>query len=131
METTQKLFGYFQNIVGVATVPQAILFLQTVLSAHHNPQLVQILQSRFGIAIVQNLLKRGYDLGLHIFSKDLQFAAPGSPGFHWYAISFIVIIILITLFMSVAIFINKYCVDEQYYYILLIINIMMVNLRIY
>eukprot|EP01119_Soliformovum_irregulare_P003916 TRINITY_DN14956_c0_g1_i2.p1 TRINITY_DN14956_c0_g1~~TRINITY_DN14956_c0_g1_i2.p1 ORF type:complete len:638 (-),score=158.75 TRINITY_DN14956_c0_g1_i2:408-2321(-) len=83
IETTQKLFGYFQSIIGVASVPQTILFFQTVLSAHLNPQLIQILQSRFGMTILQTLMKRGFDLGLNTFSKDLQFAAPNSPGFHW------------------------------------------------
>jgi len=83
VETTMQLFGYLYNIINVGSVPQTILALQTVLTAHTNEQLVKVLQSKYGLHLIQSILKRGHDLSLSPFSREDEFSPIGSAGFHW------------------------------------------------
>jgi len=83
VETTNKLFSFLINLINIRSVPQTILSLQTILTSHMNEHIIKILQSKFGLSIVQTLLKRGHDLTLSAFSREEQFTSVGSAGFHW------------------------------------------------
>jgi len=83
IETTNKLFSYLISMINLGAVPQTILAFQTILTAHMNEHIVKILQSKFGLTILQTILKRGHDLNLSPFSRDEQFSPVASAGFHW------------------------------------------------
>jgi len=88
VESTNKLFALLFNIVTVGSVTQTILSLQTILAAHADPYLIKILQSKFGLPIVQAILKRAYGLNLSPFSRrdpippDVQNSQLGTAGYH-------------------------------------------------
>jgi len=67
---TSKIFSYLISVATALPVPQTILSLQTIIAAHTSGYLVQILQSKWGLAILQTLLKHAYDLNLSPFSRE-------------------------------------------------------------
>eukprot|EP01117_Protostelium_nocturnum_P007036 TRINITY_DN2521_c0_g1_i1.p1 TRINITY_DN2521_c0_g1~~TRINITY_DN2521_c0_g1_i1.p1 ORF type:complete len:882 (-),score=351.37 TRINITY_DN2521_c0_g1_i1:282-2927(-) len=93
LENSNKLFAYLTNITHLGSISQTILTLQSILVAHIDIQLIQILQSKFGLNVVQNILKKGHDLGLSFFSRDTpnvnpnslpaELAQLSSAGHHW------------------------------------------------
>lgn len=84
---TSKIFGYLISFGVALPVPQTILALQNVIAAHTVGYLLNILESKYGLALLQTLLKRAYDLGLSPFSKEVQIPPPSQPliqfGAHW------------------------------------------------
>jgi len=69
---TAKIFGYLISFADALPAPQVILALQNIIAAHTVGYLIKILESKYGLALLQTLLKRAYDLGLSPFSKEIS-----------------------------------------------------------
>jgi len=69
-DITNKLFRYLLNIIQVGSVSHTILALQTILLSHSDAFLFAILLSKYGLSLIQGLLKRAHDLNLSVFSRD-------------------------------------------------------------
>ncbi|PRP75308.1 hypothetical protein PROFUN_05619 [Planoprotostelium fungivorum] len=93
LDLSNQLFSHIHNITALASVHQTIFTMQSLLVSHTDPQLIQTLQSKFGITTVQNLLKRAHDLNLSFFSREPlsktshlpvpELAQLAPAGFHW------------------------------------------------
>jgi len=92
-EITTKLFTQITEILNISPVSHTILYLQTLLGAHTDPQLVKLLQSKIGLNFLQTILKRGHDLNLSPFGRE-EIAIPDvnsvqqlpplvTAGLHW------------------------------------------------
>lgn len=90
INSTNKIFYYLHSIINDSSIGQIIGALQMILRAHNSVSLLQILQSRYGMTIIQALFKRGHDLHLSSFSREQENMLPreivqqlAAAGSHW------------------------------------------------